>query len=47
MNALSGDTFLLGELKKIEIDGWLEIDYETEEIWIVKKASEIERIRNL
>ncbi len=35
------------ELKEIKIKGWLEIDCETEEIWSVKKASEIERIRNL
>ena len=35
-----------GELKDIIIKGWLEIDFETEEIWTVKKASEIKRIRN-
>jgi hypothetical protein len=34
------------ELKGIKIK-WLEIDCELEEIWTVKKASEIERIKNL
>jgi hypothetical protein len=33
------------ELKSIKIDGWLEIDCETEEIWQVKRAIEIEKIR--
>jgi hypothetical protein len=32
-------------LKKIKIDGWLEVDCEIEEIWKVKKADEIEIIR--
>jgi hypothetical protein len=35
-----------GELKEIKIQSWLEIDCELEEIWKVRKASEIERIRN-
>lgn len=35
------------ELKEVRIGGWLEIDCETEEIWTVRKTSEIERIRNL
>jgi hypothetical protein len=35
------------ELKSIKIDGWLEIDCETEELWQVCKASEIEKIRNV
>lgn len=34
----------LKELKKIKV-GWLEVDCEKEEIWTVKKASEIENIR--
>jgi len=36
-----------GELMGIKIGGWLEIDCELEEIWQVKKASEIDRIRNI
>jgi hypothetical protein len=35
------------ELKSLKISGWLEIDCELEEHWQVKKASEIERIRNI
>ena len=35
------------ELKEIKIKGWLEIDCEREEFWRVRKASEIERIRNI
>ncbi len=35
----------LGELKSIKVDGWLEIDCELEEIWKVRKASEIDKIR--
>ncbi len=35
------------ELKEVRIGGCLEIDCETEEMWTVRKASEIERIRNL
>jgi len=34
-----------GELKEIKIQGWLEIDCELEEIWQVRKASAIEKIR--
>jgi hypothetical protein len=33
------------ELKSIKIDGWLEVDCEVEEIWQVKKAIEIDKIR--
>lgn len=39
--------FGLGEMKDIKIDRWLEIDCEKEEIWTVKKASEIENIKNI
>ena len=35
----------LSELKSIKVDGWLEIDCELEELWCVRKASEIEKIR--
>ena len=34
-----------GELRAINIDGWLEIDCELEEFWEVKRAIEIEKIR--
>jgi hypothetical protein len=37
--------FSLDELKSIKIQGWLEIDCETEENWTVKKASEINGIK--
>ena len=33
------------ELKSIKVGGWLEIDCELEEFWVVQKASEIEKIR--
>ena len=33
------------ELKDIKIQGWLEVDCELEEIWQIRKASEIEKIR--
>jgi hypothetical protein len=33
------------ELKDLKIDGWLEVDCDLQ--WQVRKASEIERIRNL
>ena len=33
------------ELKSIKIQNWLEIDCETEEVWQVRKASAIEKIR--
>lgn len=33
------------ELKSIKIGGWLEIDCELEDIWQVKKAIEIDKIR--
>ena len=39
--------FSLAEMKDIKIDGWLEIDCETEESWTVRKASEIENIKNI
>jgi len=35
------------ELKSIKISGWLEIDCELEEHWQVKKASEIDKIKNI
>ena len=34
------------ELRAIRINDWLEVDCETEEIWHVRKASEIDTIRN-
>jgi hypothetical protein len=33
------------ELKEIKIQGWLEVDCELEEIWQIRNASEIEKIR--
>ena len=33
------------ELKSITVNGWIEVDCELEEIWKVKKASRIEKIR--
>ncbi|MBC2714930.1 MAG: DUF2958 domain-containing protein [Desulfobacteraceae bacterium] len=33
------------ELKSIKVQGWLEIDCEPEEIWKIRKASEINNIR--
>jgi hypothetical protein len=33
------------ELKSIIVNGWIEVDCELEEIWRVKKASEIQKIR--
>ena len=33
------------ELKVIKINGWLEMDCETEESWKIRKASQIQRIR--
>ena len=35
------------ELQEVKIKGWLEVDCELEEYWKVRKASEIDRIRNL
>ena len=35
------------ELKEIKLNGWLEVDCELEEFWKVKKASEIQNIKNL
>jgi hypothetical protein len=34
-----------GELKSIKVDGWLEVDCELEEIWKVRKAAEIDKIK--
>jgi hypothetical protein len=33
------------ELKSIKVQGWLEVDCELEELWRIKRASEIENIR--
>ena len=33
------------ESKAIKLNGWVEIDCETEDVWQVRKASEIEKIR--
>ena len=33
------------ELKSIKVDDWLEVDCELEEIWKVRKAAEIDKIR--
>jgi len=33
------------ELKSVKVGGWLEVDCELEELWQVRKASEIEKIR--
>ena len=35
----------LSELKAVRVDGWLELDCEIEEIWKIRKASEIDKIR--
>lgn len=35
----------LSELQSIKTDGWLEIDCELEEIWEVKKAADVDKIR--
>ena len=35
----------LSELRSIKIDGWIEVDCELEELWEVKKAKEIDKIR--
>ena len=35
------------ELNELKINGWLEVDCELEDFWKVRKASEIEKIRNL
>lgn len=34
-----------GELMELKIQGWLEVDCETEDVWAIKKASDIENIR--
>jgi len=34
-----------GELKSIKVEGWCEIDCELEDIWQVKRAIEIDKIR--
>ena len=33
------------EMKAIKINGWLEVDCETEESWKIRKASEVKKIR--
>lgn len=33
------------ELKEIKVGGWLEVDCETEEVWQIRKASEIDKIK--
>lgn len=38
--------FSLSEMEDIKVQGWLEIDCELEEIWRIRKASEIENIKN-
>jgi len=35
----------LSELRSIKIDGWLEVDCELEELWEVKKAIDVDKIR--
>jgi hypothetical protein len=34
------------ELKELKIDGWLEVDCETEDAWVIRKASEIGKIKS-
>lgn len=36
--------FSFDELKDIKLDGWLEVDCETEDVWKIRKAGEIEMI---
>jgi len=33
------------ELKTVKIEGWLEVDCETEENWNIRKASKVDRIK--
>ena len=33
------------EMKAIKINGWLEVDCETEESWKIRKASEVKKIK--
>jgi len=33
------------ELKSLKVNGWLEVDCELEEFWKIKKACEVELIR--
>jgi hypothetical protein len=35
------------EMKELEIEGWLEVECETEKSWVIRKASEIEKIKSL
>ena len=35
----------LSELKGIKLNGWVEVDCETEDVWQIRKASEIDKIR--
>ena len=37
--------FSLEELKSIKVNGWLEIDCELEEIWKIRRACEVDNIR--
>lgn len=41
------DYISFSELKELKINGWLEVDCELEDFWKVRKALEIEKIRNL
>jgi len=34
------------ELRELKMDGWLEVDCETEESWVVRRVSEIEKIKS-
>jgi hypothetical protein len=34
------------ELKELKIDGWLEVDCDTEESWVIRKAAEVEKIKS-
>jgi hypothetical protein len=37
--------FSFRELKTLKVNGWLEIDCESEDIWKIRKASEIKNIK--
>jgi len=37
--------FSFPELKELRLMGWLEVDCELEETWLIRKASEIAKIR--
>ena len=34
------------ELRELRVDGWMEVDCETEESWVVRRVSEIEKIKS-